>query len=128
MVESIRKRGLVLGKFPLIGDGHYTFIQGLQWLTDDPNPAAQSWATSILIPYDRTEYRLTVNVPMNRTRRLHKAKVFAKKLSEAQREIVEAWAGSEHWYIYEGSISPKWITMIERTQGGKKHAKNRIYL
>ena len=113
MVESIRKKGLTLGKFPLLGDGHTTFIDGFQWLPDEPDPAKQSWATSRFLPYDRTECRLTVNVPMSKAaRKLYKATDFVKDLTEAQREIVEAWEGSGRWHIYKGTIPPKWITAI----------------
>jgi hypothetical protein len=115
MVESIRKKGLTLGKFPLLGDGHITFIDGFQWLTDEPDPAKQSWATGRFLPYDRTAYRLTVNIPMNQAaRKLYKATAFVKDLPEEKREFVDAWEGSEHWYIYKGAIPPKWITASQR--------------
>jgi hypothetical protein len=118
LAARIRKQGLTLGHFPMLGDGHYSFIPDMQWLTNDPAPENQSWATRQLVTYDRTAYRLTINIPAKRTRKLCKASVFVKDLPDAQREIVDAWPGSEHWYIYKGRIPPKWITVIGRIEKG----------
>lgn len=115
MVEGIKKNGLTLGKFPLLGDGHTSFIDDCQWLTADPDPKNQSWATSHLIPYSRTAYRLTVEIPPSRVRKLYRALTFVKDLKPEHREIVEGWSGSEDWYIYKGKIPPKWIKKCERT-------------
>ena len=115
MVEGIKKKGLTLGKFPLLGDQHTTFIDEHQWLTAEPDPRKQSWATSVLIPYSRTACRLTVEIPPSRMRKLHKALTFVKSLAPQHRPIVEGWEGSESWYIYKGVIPPKWIKAVEKT-------------
>jgi hypothetical protein len=115
MVGGIQRNGLTLGKFPLLGDGHMSFIDGVQWLTADENPMAQSWATSVLIPYSRTAYRLTVDIPMGRLRKLKTAVAFVKDLPVEQQKIVTAWAGNQNWYIYQGKIPAKWIIKIEKT-------------
>jgi hypothetical protein len=116
LLAGIKKKGLALGQFPLLGDGHTTFIDGYQWLTAEPDPNKQSWATREILPYSRTAYRLTVNVPPSRHRKLKKATEFIKTLSPADRGIVEDWPGSDMWYIYRGIVPAKWITKIENME------------
>lgn len=117
MVESIRKNGLTLGKVPVMGDGHYSFIDNCQWLTNDKDPKKQSWATSQLIPYSRTAYRLTIEIPASRRKRLVRAIDFVKVLPEDAREVVTAWPGHEHWYIFRGRIPPAWIVGCREMKG-----------
>jgi hypothetical protein len=117
MLDSIKRKGLTLGKYPLMGDGHTTFIDGIQWLTTESDPRKQSWATRSLIRYSRTAYRLTVDIPMSRARKLIRATDFIKNLAPEQREPVEAWPGSDDWYIYRGEIRSQWIKKIERMEG-----------
>ena len=115
MLEGIKKHGLILGKFPLLGSERISFITECQWLTADPNPFHQSWATRQLIPYSRTAYRLTIDIPMSRLRKLHRATTFVKDMPQKDQEIVTRWAGSEHWYIYKGKIPATWIKDVVKT-------------
>lgn len=113
-IKGIRKRGLTLGLFPIIGDEDIRFISACQWLTSEPDPQKQSWATSQHIPYSRTAYRLTINIPTICCN-LVKASTFVKHLDPKHRNIVEDWQGSEDWYIYIGSVPPEWIVGVDRT-------------
>ena len=114
MLDGIKRQGLTLGAFPLQGDGHFTPMWGFQWLTSEPDPKKQSWATSHFIDYSRTAYRLTIEIPHSHKRSLFLATDFIKHLKLEQKMIVLAWAGHEAWYIFKGNIPPKWIKKIER--------------
>ena len=122
LLADIKREGLTLGKLPLIERGperhiDYTrYVEGYQWLTAEPDPKKQSWATQIHIRYSRTAYRLTVKIPLNRLRKLHKAVNFVRHLKAEQRHIVENWAGSEDWYMYRGTVPSQWITKIEEME------------
>lgn len=109
MVQAIRENGLTLGGFPLFEKGKAQFLPNHQWLTVEPDSRKQSWATSNMIDYSRTDYRLTVNIPESRRRKLVRAADFVKDMPEESRFIVENWDGSDKWYIYLGKIPAKWI-------------------
>lgn len=117
MVESIRVNGLSRGKLPIIYPAGQKLIPRCQWLTTDGDPERQSWATSHLIHYSRTAYRLTVEIPAQEKKRLHRAIDFMKRYPVEARGVVEGWAGSEHWFIFKGIIPPDWIKEIVRMEG-----------
>lgn len=108
MKDGILREGLTKGGYPLDSCGQ--FIRGVQWLTLESDPEKQSWATHILIPYSRTAFRLTVNIPDSFKKKLLKASDYSAKLpEEVDRKIVSDWPGSDAWYVYLGKIPPKWI-------------------
>lgn len=118
MVRSIMQEGLTMGKFPVLSDKGWSFIEPCQWLSAEPDARKQSWATSYLINYDRTAYRLTVNIPRSYLKKLKKATDFVKTLSEESRGLVEGWDGSEKWYIFKGKIPSAWIVGCKKMKGG----------
>lgn len=109
MVDGIRLDGLTMGKFPCFKNGGVELIPNRQWLTAEPRPDKQSWATRRILPYSRTAYRLTVNIPDGCHKKLVKATEYIKSLPECSRSVVEDWPGSDKWYIFCGRIPPKWI-------------------
>lgn len=117
MKDAILKMGLTLGGFPLVRERR--IVYGTQWLTSEPDPKKQSWATSVIIPYSRTDYRLTVNIPASFQRRLVSAKEFVKTLPEEDRGLVTDWEGSSAWYVCLGKIPPKWIAGCRNMKGGR---------
>lgn len=112
--NSILLEGLTLGQFPQFSNGQYKFLPRCQWLTTEPDPKKQSWATQNLIDYSRTEYRLTVNIPDSYHKKLVRATDFVKDMPEEAQQIVTGWNGSENWYIYRGNIPAKWIVGCKR--------------
>lgn len=64
-VDSIKELGLILGICPVDLGDKVKFIPKCQWLTSNPDPQKQSWATSHTLNYSRTAYRLTVVIPRN---------------------------------------------------------------
>lgn len=116
MVRSILKEGLTKGSFPKLINGVLIIKNDHQWLTAESNPKKQSWATSHLIAYDRTDYRLTINIPDNYRKKLIKARDYVLTLPEENHELVFGWDGSDQWYIYLGKIPPKWIMGCKRVK------------
>lgn len=119
LVDSIRKNGLTRGVFPLMDEKRTKFIRGCQWLTKEPDQQKQSWATGGLILYSRTACRFTVDIPLNRTRKLKRATDFVKEFPPIYKRIVTDWEGSENWFIYCGNIPKKWFRKIERMEAAK---------
>lgn len=114
--SNILKEGITLGQFPKLVSGQYQFVPHCQWLTADPDPQKQSWATKHLIDYSRTAYRLTINIPANYHKKLIRAIDFVKDMPEEAQRIVTGWGGSDEWYIYHGKIPAKWIVGCHRVE------------
>jgi hypothetical protein len=88
---------------------------GYQWLTSNPD-TDQSWDRAKNLPYDRTAFRLTVEIPKKHMKKLLKfdeegEKLIPKKLYEA----LSGYGDPENWYMYHGLIPAKWIKKVERT-------------
>lgn len=119
MLKSILAEGLTEGMFPHFEGEKFEPIPRCQWLTADPDPKKQSWATRVYINYSRTAYRLTVNIPDSYRKKLVRAADFVKEMSEEDQRLVTDWPGSENWYIFRGKIPVKWIVGCHRTEGEK---------
>lgn len=119
-VESIKRQGLTLGMCPVVTDYGIKFIKKCQWLTKDMNPEAQNWATSHVLNYSRTAYRLTVVISGKHIKKLISATEFAKELPKVAQQVVTEWPGSENWYIYRGKILPQWIKEIVKMEDEDK--------
>lgn len=107
--DRILSEGIRLGQFAYFHDGHYQFIPKCQWLTKDPDPKNQSWATQHLIDYGRTAYRMTVNIPQSHHKKLIPAADFVRNMPDEAKSVIYGWPGSENWYIFRGDIPAKWI-------------------
>lgn len=115
LVESILKNGLTLGKLPIaLENGKISFLWPCQWLTSNGDWGMQSWATSQLINYDRTAYRLTVKIPKAHREYLREAWEYCYRLPGLAYKLVDDWPGSEHWYVFLGRIPPGWIRRVEK--------------
>lgn len=119
-VDSIKELGLILGICPVDLGDKVKFIPKCQWLTSNPDPQKQSWATSHALNYSRTAYRLTVVIPRNHRKHLIAATEFVKELPKEAQQLVNGWPGSEEWYIYRGTIPPKWIKEIVKMEDEDK--------
>ena len=95
-------------------------VRGHQWLTSEPDPKKQSWATSVMIPYSRTAYRLTVLVPNRLTKNLHNSRWLRRALGNENAHIIDNWEGSEKWLVYAGMIPPRWIVKVEKMAEGNE--------
>lgn len=121
-LESIKKQGLTNGSIPLFGENG-TLLKLLgpaQWLTSDPSWDRQSWATSQLIRYDRTECRLKIVIPKSHRAELVKAQEYLPHIgSYTANQLLATWEGSENWFIYLGNIPQGWIRSIDFKHGYK---------
>lgn len=109
MVASILKNGLTLGQCTIFYPMGEKLIPKCQWLTSESDPEKQSWATARLIQYSRTAYRLTIEIPYQAQRKLHRAADFIMQYPLEARGLVIGWEGSENWYIFKGIVPPEWI-------------------
>lgn len=112
MLDSIEKEGLTKGKLPVMLDGGMAFFDGCQWLTEEPDQKAQSWATQKLLPYSRTAVRLSIWIPKKHLKHLVKAADLVSILPKESKAIITEWAGSEMWHVFLGRIPAKWITDV----------------
>ena len=109
MKSAILQNGLTLGLYPIQGKLLKDWPK-CQWLTKDPDPEKQSWATRNILSYSGTAYRLTVKIPDNYCwKKLQPAEQFVAEMSEDDRKPITEYLGSENWYVYLGRIPPKWI-------------------
>lgn len=114
MVRSIRRHGLTRGTCPVATPTGWAFISPIQWLTTEPDPRKQSWATRERIKYDRTAYRITVEISEPCRKNLHPAADLVAKLPKENMAMLTGFEGSEKWFVYSGHIPPFWIRSIER--------------
>lgn len=109
LLEDILKEGLTKGKTPRVLSGKVFLMSGTQWLTKDKEVSGQSWNTSILLPYNRAEVRLTVDIPESHAGNLFPARDFMVTFAPESADGVLGWEFSENWYVYRGEIRPHWI-------------------
>lgn len=114
LLEGIKREGITLGKLPVILESGTLLYDGCQWLTEEPDPAKQSWATSHAIGYSRTACRISIWIPKRHLRHLWKATDLVPILPERSRPFITDWTGSEAWYAFLGKIPAKWIQKIEQ--------------
>jgi hypothetical protein len=113
-VRPILKQGIRTGGVCLLGKDGYDLRVGWQWLTLDQVRENQSWATRNLVKYDRTAYRLTVELPDDSV--LYDRDGLEKEIP-GSRVLFDGWPGSENWRVYHGWILPEWITGCEKMEG-----------
>ena len=87
-------------------------VANWQWLTLDGRKEAQSWNTHVLLPYDRTEYRWTVEIPDNMTDSLYDRDGL-KALFPFTEMLFDGWDGSENWRVHHGPIPKRWLKKLE---------------
>lgn len=114
-IKSIITRGLVKGALaePMLTG--FRIYSGWTWLTLDPDPGRQSWATKNLIKYDRTQYRLTIEIPDAESGKLFDRKGIAA-IYPACDLLFNGFPGSENWRVFHGRIPPEWIIEARRVR------------
>lgn len=116
-VRSILENGLTMGITPIWEGNNLHIEKKTQWLTSDGAPDHQSWNTKHLLPYSRTAYRFTINIPYSHRKKLILAKDFVAQCAAENASLVLGWSGSENWYIFQGIIPPAWIVGYKRMEG-----------
>lgn len=102
-------KGVIVTGDTLLNPG---FIYGYQWFTANPAPE-QSWNEGSSLPYDRCEYRLTVNVPDIYECNILNWLEGGRSLSTFY-DIANSYGDPENWRLYKGVIPPGWIKRVDR--------------
>ena len=113
--KSIQYTGIRIGGVCLSGEKGYNAKTGYIWLTTDPDPGSQSWATRHMIPYSRTAYRFTVEIPESQTHNILDRDALEKEIPGSG-ALFDGWPGSENWRVYRGLISKQWLIHCENTE------------
>lgn len=109
LAAKIMKEGITKGAVCIPGKyGNFVMRVGYIWLTTDPVKGNQSWATRHLVKYDRTEYRLEIEIPDSEAGELFDAETLDRAFPGAKLLFI-GWPGSEKWRVWRGFIPPGWI-------------------
>lgn len=110
-LDGCLKEGITKGMIPLLENGQVTVISGWQWLTSNPK-FNQSWAEFSSLPYDRTAYRLTVNIPKSAMGNLSKWLDICKTMPFLP--DLNTYGDPENWWVLKRRIKPGWIRGVEK--------------
>lgn len=116
-VDACMNTGLFMGVIPLSIDP-VKLKNGYQWITSNPD-WDQSWNRQSTLPYDRTDCRLTIDIPAKHKKKVLKFDDDLKKM--IPKEMYGVLAGDdldggdpENWYVFDGLIPTNWIKKVER--------------
>ena len=115
-VKQILRQGLTIGGVAEPTNTGYLIHNGWMWLTLDPDPARQSWATRNVVKYSRTAWRLTVEIPDDELVKLYDRNTLPM-LYPNTAMLFKGWPGSENWRIFHGVIPKEWIKKAEKMEG-----------
>ena len=107
-IKSILRQGLTKGALAAPTPTGFRIYYGYTWLTVDPDPNKQSWATQNAIKYDRTAWRLTIEIPVTECGKLY-SRFGITTLFPACDGLFRGFAGSENWRVFHGRIPKEWI-------------------
>lgn len=114
---GIQKSGIALGMIPwrLDTTGKVHVKRNFQWLTTDPD-WLQSWddPLSSTLPYRRTEYRITLEVPSFALQSLFRWSDFDLKYKPQSAAFINILPGSKYWSVFKGPIPTSWFLATDR--------------
>lgn len=93
-----------------------TFVTGFQWLTESDD-WLQPWANTGLfskLPYRRTEFRITIDLPNTSGTHLYHWLVFCSKHTFEGKHHVNAGNDPHNWRLFKGRIPTTWFEAIDR--------------
>lgn len=111
-VKRILHEGLRIGGVMVPSATGFRMIATYIWLTLDSNPKHQSWATRSMIPYSRTDWRLTIEIPEADAQRLMDRDALEAEIPGSEALFI-GWPGSENWRVYHGFIPKEWIVAVD---------------
>jgi len=107
-VKNILGKGLTIGGVMEITPKGYALHTGWNWLTLNGNPNEQTWEGRVLIPYSRTAWRLTINIPDEALGNVYdKERLIA--LYPGVEYLFSGHTESSEWRVYRGMIPNEWI-------------------
>jgi hypothetical protein len=111
-IESCKREGLTLGLIPFLSNGQIDAIDGHQWLTENLN-YDQAWNSMLAVKYDRTEYRITINIP----KKHHGSVLFWLDFCEenpGKFDYLNTYGDPWNWRLFVGRVKPGWFGKIDR--------------
>ena len=121
-MRGIRNKGIIKGMIAVQarinnhgkpGKFQTYAMAGWQWLTLDGEKEHQSWNTHVLLDYDRTQYRWTVEIPERDETQIYD-KTRLEALYPWVNILFDGWDGSENWRVYHGPIPKKYLKKLEK--------------
>lgn len=111
-IQRVRNEGITMGVV-LTSLNPIAARQGIQWLTSNPD-RLQSWKREgSRLPYDRTAFRITVEIPLT-DERLRRWLTAGPHLCDVDTvSVLNAFGDPENWWIYFGPIPPTWFRVID---------------
>jgi len=110
-LAGIKKEGLTIGAMTSIINGKIKIVRGYQWLTVNPS-FSQDWNTHYTLPYNRTDYRITVKIPKGNPCIWHWKEMCKNPLLKEAAETLNSFGDWESWYVYCGHVKPGWFREI----------------
>ena len=115
-VKQILRQGLTQGGLTEPTPTGFFLHKGWTWLTKDPDPNNQSWATHIMVKNKRTAWRLTIEIPNDEIRKLYDRSRI-RMLYPACDLLFQGYLGSENWRVFHGVIPKEWIVQADKMEG-----------
>lgn len=116
LIGRIKREGVTLGGVLDRSGGRLILRTGYVWLTANPNFHDQAWNTRVTIPYDRAEYRITVEIPDAHERNVIQWLDYCAS-GRIPRDIAEdlnSIGDPENWRLYRGKIPVQWFHAVDR--------------
>ena len=115
-IDSIRREGLNKGGVLELQELGAFLHRGFVWLTANESFYTQGWSTMLGLPYDRSEFRMTVDIPDSHADRLTRWLTFCEqgRVNTLTAAIANMAGDPENWWLYEGAIPPRWIKSFDR--------------
>lgn len=117
-LTGIQSEGISRGMTPIKFKGFQSLVMDQQWLTKKKD-FFQEWCAWSSLPYDRTECRLTINIPKDFTTNLMDYEAYSKWLGENKIDHFYADDNNQFcedvldWVVYQGKIPRQWIRKID---------------
>ncbi|MBY0513570.1 MAG: hypothetical protein K2P78_06620 [Gemmataceae bacterium] len=111
-LPGIREHGITRGVTPVRVGGMLGFISRTQWLTANAG-FEQSWCSHSTLPYDRTERRITVEIPRNHPGELMGWFEFRKRVVKHLLSDFDRYGDRHNWWVFLGHIPAAWIIQID---------------
>ena len=103
----VMRDGISRGMTPVKVNRLIGFVPNTQWLTSNPE-FTQSWSEGSTLPYDRTAFRLTIELENDKN--LLTWTKFKRQIRGHVLPHFDAFGDPENWYVYVGQIDPIFIT------------------
>lgn len=116
LIERIKREGITLGGVLDRHNERLVLRTGYIWLTANSDFHDQAWNTRVTIPYDRSEYRITIEIPATREHNVINWLDYCAggKIPVDIAANLNSIGDPENWRLYKGKIPPQWFQAIDR--------------